>query len=112
MQTIPAYLRNGVLPDPTSTLHAKFLAKNPKTSKVLHENKSQGVLYEFRQASRVWTERQRKLLVIGGDYDGQMMTKHEIETSKYPTSYLLYKASGKGYNHPALWVYFKKETEI
>lgn len=111
MQTIPAYLRNGVLPDPTSTLHTKFLAKNPKTSRVLHENNSQGVLYEFRQAARVWKERQRRLFVVGGEYAGQFMTKHEIETSKYPTSYLLYKASGKEYEYPALWVYFRKENE-
>lgn len=101
-----------MLPLPTSTLHTKFLAKNPKTSVVLHENKSQGVLYEFRQAARVWKERQRRLLVIGGDYDGRMMTKHEIETSRYPTSYMLYKASGRDYEHPAIWVYFKKETEL
>lgn len=105
MMPIPPYLRNGVVQKPTDTLHPKFIAKNPKTGQAIHENKSQGVLYEFRQSARVWKERQKRCLCVGGPMNGEMRTRWEIESGKYPTFYKEYKAGSSGYTYPTIWAY-------
>jgi hypothetical protein len=73
--------------------------------KILHENKCQGVLYEFREGARVWTERQKRFFVIGGELDGQMCTKYEVSQIKFG-KYLRYMASGQG-EHRNVWLYFQ-----
>lgn len=71
---------------------------------VVHENKSLGVLYKFQQASRIWTERQRRGLVVGGDLHGRRLTKWDIESSKWAAFYYQYNNAGGG-PEPFIWVY-------
>lgn len=79
------------------------------TSKVLHENKSQGVLYEFTRGARVWRNRQKRGLCVGGDLNGQRLTQEEIRTSKWPNSYLHYNKANAKYVEPFVWVYIPQD---
>lgn len=90
-------------------MDTKFLAKNPKTAIVLHENKSQGVLYEFTISARKWKERQKRSLCVGGPMHGEMRTRWEMESGKYPTFYKPYKASGPDYEYPMIWAFVGTE---
>jgi hypothetical protein len=75
-----------------------------RLSKIIHENKSQGVLWRFQEGPRIWTERQKRGLVVGGELNGQRLTKYDIQSTKWAFAYFQYNNCGSG-PEPFVWVY-------
>ena len=77
----------------------------PITTATVVNERSRGVMYEFVQGSRRWQERQRRYLVVGGNLDGQRLTRWEISQSKWPTVYQEYHRVRKNQIEAMVWVY-------
>jgi hypothetical protein len=79
-------------------------------TKTVHENKSQGVLYEFRSTvtSRIWQERQKRFLAVGGELNGRMCTEWEVSQCKTPDWYHRYVAADRSTVYRNIWLYMEE----